>query len=173
MAVSPREKNRILRCDLVQIAARWKLWRFPESLDPAAAGNPFARFRFPHAFPRFGEKILKRVCVFEIQGHLALADPENVAMRISETRRQRFTRQINNTGFVVAKFPCVCVCSYKNDAVAFDRDCFGMRLLLVNRVNIAVDENNIGGAWSRTHAAHKQQDSSDGSHQSDSFVRGK
>src|SRR5438045_9338277 len=99
MAVTPDKKNRIARRDFVEIAALWKPWRFPEGLDPAAAGDPFAAIRFSCAFLHFGEKIFEPVGIFEIQVHFPLTDAKDVAMRICETRSHGFAGKIDDARF--------------------------------------------------------------------------
>ncbi len=82
MPISACEKNRIIRRDLVEVLSRWKLGWFPKRFDPPPARDPFALFGLRNSLFNFRQKILKRVCPFEIQPHLALANSENVAMRI-------------------------------------------------------------------------------------------
>src|SRR5207237_1219672 len=76
MAVGAGEKNRVARRNFIQIGTGRELRRFPESLDPAAAGDPF---------PALGSR----------------------------------------------------------DALIFYRDGLGVRLTLVNGVNVPVDQNKI------------------------------
>ena len=96
MAIRACEKYRIVWRDLVEILARWKLRRFPKCFDPTASSDPFAGARFVDALLHPGQKIFKRIYPFQIQSHFALADPENVAMRISEAGHDRATAKIDN-----------------------------------------------------------------------------
>ena len=66
MTVRSFQENRIFRRDLVEIFARRKRGRFPESLDPTATGDPFAGFGLRDARFYFGEKIFARVGSFKI-----------------------------------------------------------------------------------------------------------
>ena len=59
VAIGAREINRIVRRDFVELRARRKLRRFPESLDPATPGDPFVRLGLRGALFYFGEKIFK------------------------------------------------------------------------------------------------------------------
>ena len=95
MTVRSLQKDRIFRRDLVQVLAGRKRRRFPKRLDPTAAGDPFARFGLRDARFHFGEKIFARVGSLEIQFHLALADAEDVAMRIGQTGHDRCALQID------------------------------------------------------------------------------
>src|SRR6266404_8341242 len=104
MTIGAREKNRIVLRDFVELRARRKLRWFPKCFDPAAARDPFATFGLRNALLNPGEKIFERVRPFEIQFHLALADSENMAMRIGETRHDRFAAKIDDARFVTAKF---------------------------------------------------------------------
>ena len=96
MAIGAGEKNRVARRNFIQIGACRELRRFPEGLDPAAAGDPFAGCGGGHAFLHFGEKIFERVRAFEIQTHLAFADFEDVAMRIGQAGHDRLAMKIDN-----------------------------------------------------------------------------
>src|SRR5439155_15456595 len=89
-------KYRIVRRDLVEVLAHWKMRRFPKRFDPTASSDPFAGDRFVDAllYPR--QKIFKRTCAFEGQSHFALANPENVAMRISESVHDHAAVKIDN-----------------------------------------------------------------------------
>ena len=42
------------------------------------------------------QKVFKRICTFQIQSHFALADSEDVAMRIGEAGHDRATAKIDN-----------------------------------------------------------------------------
>src|SRR6266699_5974559 len=96
MTIGAREINGIIRRNLVEVLARRELRRFPECLDPAAAGDPFAAFGLYDALSHFGEKISERVRAFEIEIHLALADSEDVAMRIGQAGHDRLAMKIDN-----------------------------------------------------------------------------
>ena len=100
VTVGAGEIERIIRRDFVELFARRKLRRFPKCFDPAAAGNPFAALGIGYPLLYFGEKLVKRVCPFEIQIHLALADSENVAMRVGQTGYDGFAGKIDDTGGV-------------------------------------------------------------------------
>src|SRR4029077_17829074 len=76
----------------------------------------------------------------------------------------------NDARFVASELFGVRICANENDAIAFDRDCLGERLLVVNGVDIPVNENCLDGFRAGRDAAHEQQDSSDSSHQPDSSV---
>ena len=84
--------------------ARRKQRRFPEGLDPAAVGDPFAGLSFCDALFHIREKIFPRVRPFEIQIHLALTNSEDVAMRIGHAGHDCVTAQIDNACFGSAKF---------------------------------------------------------------------
>src|SRR5437870_9339949 len=96
MAIRARKKYRIVWRDLVEVLTRWKLRRFPKRFDPAASNDPFARARFVDALFHPGQKVFKRIDAFHIELHFALADPEDVAMRISEAGHDRATVKIDD-----------------------------------------------------------------------------
>src|SRR6266699_1551987 len=85
-------------------------------------------------------------------------------MRISEARRNGFTREVNDPRFIAPEFFGVRICSNENDAIAMNRDCFGVRLLFVTGVNVAVNENYLGRFRVGSNSAHQEQDSSDSAH---------
>src|SRR5206468_3914851 len=93
-----------------------------------------------------------------------LADSKNVTMRVSETGRNGFTREVNDARFIAPEFFGICICSNENDAIAMNRDCFGVRLLFVTSVNVAVNENYLGRFRVGSNSAHEEQDSSDRAH---------
>ena len=103
VTVRAGKKYGIVGCDCIEILLCWKLWRFPKCFDPAAASDPFAGRGLRDARFHFGEKIFARVRPFEIQIHLALANSENVAMRIGQAGHNRFAAQIDNACFIAAK----------------------------------------------------------------------
>src|ERR1700682_1712864 len=74
--------------------------RFPEGLDPAATDDPLATFGLIDARFYFCEKIFARVRAFEIQIHLALADSEDVAMRIGHSGHNGAATKIGHARFV-------------------------------------------------------------------------
>src|SRR5213594_3097061 len=109
MSVCTREKDGILRRDFVELRARRKLWRFPESLYPAAPGDPLTALSLGDARFNLCEETFEGVCPFKIEAHLPLANPEDVAMRIGEARDDRFAAKIDDARFVAAKFSRVFV----------------------------------------------------------------
>jgi hypothetical protein len=136
--------------------------RFPKSLDPTAAGDPLAGLSFSDTLFNLSEEILERICALEIQSHLALADSENVAMRIRQTGHHCFAGKIDN--FFGSKFFRLVIRANENNVITINRDCFGVRLFFVNGVNVTVNENGIGRFRGGGDAAHEQQNSSDNSH---------
>src|SRR5216110_131914 len=98
MAIRTFEKYRIVWRDLVEVLAHRKLRRLPKRFDPSASGDPFAGARFADALFHPGQKVFKRICTFQVQSHFALADPENVAMRIGEAGHDRATAKIDSLG---------------------------------------------------------------------------
>src|SRR6266702_6373437 len=96
MAIRAFEKYRIVWRDLVEVPAHWKLRRLPKRFDPSASSDPFAGARFVDALFHPGQKVFKRICTFHVQLHFALADPENMTMRISEAGHNRETAKIDN-----------------------------------------------------------------------------
>jgi len=143
VTVCAREKNRVFGRDLVEIGTGGKLWRFPESLDPAAPGDPFAALSLSDALLNFREKIPERVRAFEIQIHLPLADSEDVAMRISQARQNSVAVKIDNARSIAAKFVGVFVCADKNNPLILDGNRFGAWLALVHSIDIPVNKNEI------------------------------
>jgi hypothetical protein len=91
-------------------------------------------------------------------------------MRISETGRNSFARQIHDACLIIPHFFSVRIGPNENDATVLDRDCLGGRLVVVNGVDISVNENCLGGFRAVRDTAHEQQNSSDSSHQPDSSV---
>src|SRR4030095_8364436 len=96
VAIRAREKYRIVWRDLVKVLARWKLRRLPKRFDPTASSDPFAGARFVDALFHLRQKVFKRMCTFQAQSHFALADTEDVAMRISKAGHERSTVKIDN-----------------------------------------------------------------------------
>ena len=143
MTVHACEKDRIIRRDFIQILPRWKLRRFPKRFDPAATGDPFPALGSGNALLHFGEKILTCVRAFEVEIHLASANPEDVAMRIGQAGYNSFSGKIDNVRFVVGEFLRVCVRADKDNSIFFDRDGLGARLMLVDGVDVSVNENKI------------------------------
>ncbi len=82
MAIGSLEEDRVVRSDLVQILAGRKDGRFPEGLDPAAAGDPAARVRLRDLFLDPGEKKLAAGRALQVQVAQPFADAEEVVMRI-------------------------------------------------------------------------------------------
>ena len=132
VTIGPGQKNRIVRRDFVEISAGWKLGRLPERFNPAAAGYPFVALCLPDALLNLREKIFAGIRPLEIQSHLALADFKNVTMRISETGRNGFARQINDARFVASELFGVRICPTKMirslfTAIAWANGCFRYR----------------------------------------------
>src|SRR5687767_5828597 len=75
VTVGARKYDRIIGGNLIELSARWKYRRLPESFDPAASGDPFAAACLVH--PRFnsGQKFFQAVNTFEVQRHLSKANP--------------------------------------------------------------------------------------------------
>ena len=89
------------------------------------------------------QKIFQVRDPFEIQIHFALAHTNEVIVRICHSRDNGRTVQIDNARIRVLKLFRVTVRSDVNDTIAFDSDCFSMRQLFIDRVNVAVDEDQI------------------------------
>ena len=107
----------------------------------------------------FGEEIFPGVGAFEIQPHLALADSEDVAMRIGQPRHDRVAVKIDNLRGV--KFLRLLIRADENDAVAFHRDRLSFRLLVLDGVDVSVRENKIDilGAnhWAKKEKSEKKR----------------
>ena len=145
VAIGTSEEHRVVRRDLVEVIAGGELRRLPERLDPAAAGDPFPALRFRDPLLHFREKIFERVCAFEVQRQLALADPEDVAMRIRQAGHDGFSREIYGARAFGLIFFRVRVRADKNNSAAFHRDRFRARLAFVHRVDVAVHKNGFRG----------------------------
>src|SRR3977135_1281903 len=100
MAVSASQEDRIVRRELVEVLPGRELRRFPESLDPTAASDPFVALGFCDSRFHLRQKIFERVRAFQVQRQLALADSEDVTMRIGQARHQRFAAKINGAGIM-------------------------------------------------------------------------
>jgi hypothetical protein len=70
----------------------------PEGLDPTATGHPFAGFGLIDTRFNFGEKIFEVGDAFQIQIHLALADANEVIVRIRHARNHSRAMQIDGPG---------------------------------------------------------------------------
>ena len=141
MTVGAGEKNGIVRRDLVEVIARGELRRLPKCFDPTAARDPFSALRFRSALFHLREKIFEGVGAFEIQIYLALADAEDMAVRIGQTRHDGFPIEIDDARVVALNFLGVRVRADQDDAPVFGRERFRVRRVLVPGVNISVDEN--------------------------------
>ena len=103
MTVSAREEDRIVRRDLVEISAGRKCGGFQNvSIQPRPVTHLSARLRDP--LLHFGEEIFARIGPFQIQSHLALANSENVAMRIGEAGHDCLAGEIDHARFVASEF---------------------------------------------------------------------
>ena len=96
VSIRAREVNGIVWRNFVELLRGRKRGRFPEGLDPAAAGDPLVRRRLRGTLLDLGEKFFARAQAFEIQIHLAKADAENVIMRIGQTGQHGVAMQIND-----------------------------------------------------------------------------
>ena len=120
-----------------------ELRRFPEvSIQPRPVihlpGSVFATRSFT-----FARKSSSVLVPSRFKRHLALADPENVAMRIGQARHDGFPGEIDRLRFRRLIFFRVRVRADENNRVILHRDRFGVRLAFVHRVNVAVDENDL------------------------------
>ena len=96
MAVRAFEDHRIVGGNFVQIRARGKHRRLPESLNPAAAGDPFAGLCLIDARFNFGEKVFQAGDAFKIQGQLAKANAREMMVCVGQTRHDCRAVQIDN-----------------------------------------------------------------------------
>src|ERR1043166_6733246 len=115
MTICPGEIDRVVRRDFVKLRAGGKCWWCPKRLDPAAPYDPFAGRGLRDALFYLAQKIGARVCAFEIQMHLALADPKNMAMRIGQPGHDGFAAKIDNARLRAAEFFCFIVRADKDD----------------------------------------------------------
>ena len=97
MAVRATKHDGIVRRHFVQIPARGKNGRFPESFDPATSGDPLAWFCLVDAGFDLCENILKAGYPFEVKGHLAKADSRQMVMCIRQSRHYSSSVQIDHT----------------------------------------------------------------------------
>src|SRR5438105_3139379 len=104
MTVGASEEDGMLGRDFIEVTARGELWRFPESLDPAAAGDPFTGFGLCNALLHFSKKFFERVRAFQVQIHFAFPDPENVAVRVGEPGKYGAAVEIDYARVVGPKF---------------------------------------------------------------------
>ncbi len=99
VAVGAIEKDWIVWRDLIEVPARRENWRRPESFNPTAAGDPFARLFLIDALFNFREKIFEAVDAFEVERDFAKADSGKMMMRVSESRQHRLAGQIDDARF--------------------------------------------------------------------------
>ena len=64
-------------------------------------------------------------------------------MRIGQAGHNSFSGKIDHARFVVGEFLRVCIRADKDDPIFFDRDGSGVRLTLVNGIDVSVNENKI------------------------------
>ena len=149
MTISTREKNRIVRRNLVEVPTRGKHGRLPKSFDPAAASHPLAGLRFIYSRFYLGEKVFEIREAFEIEIHLALAHANEMIVSISHAGDDRGAMKIDNARHLAFIFFRIRIRANENNAIAFYRDCLGMRLFFVDGINIAVDQDQIGNLCGR------------------------
>src|SRR5437588_2975404 len=167
MTVGASEEDGMLGRDFIEVDASGELWRFPESLVPAAAGDPLTGFGLCNALLHFSKKFFERVGAFQVQIHFALADPENVAVRIGEPGKYGTAVEIDYARIFAPKFFCVGIRSDEGNTISFDRDRLSVLLFFVNGVNVAVEEDRIGrfGA-NRCHCQNNEKRSGKATHSS-------
>src|SRR5215475_6390206 len=95
MAICAGKKNTIVRRDLVEVLACWKLWRFPKCFDPSSSSDPFSSGRFTDALLHSAQKIFKRRCPFQVHSHFAFPNPKNVTMGIRKAGHHRLTAKVD------------------------------------------------------------------------------
>ena len=113
-------------------------------LDPAAACDPLAGLGLIDARFHFREQIFETCRAFEVECHLALADPGEMLVRVSETRQHRVAFQIDDTRVWSNQFLRSLVRADKDDTFGFDCDRLGTRSAVVSAVNVAVLEHDVG-----------------------------
>src|ERR1043166_2287161 len=86
----------MIRRDRIQILTSRELRRLPKRFDPAATGDPRAFPGLTDTGFYFRQKRFERIRAFKIQAHLALADSENVAMRVGQSRNDCVTMEIDS-----------------------------------------------------------------------------
>src|ERR1043166_7820307 len=122
MTIGPGEIDRVAPRDFVELRTRGKLWSFPKRLDPAATYDPFPRLRLRNALLYLAQKIGARVCAFEIQMHLELADSKHLPVGIVPPGDDGFAVNINNAGLRAGEFFCFIVRANKDDLVLLHCD---------------------------------------------------
>ena len=96
MTVGAIEKDGIVWRNLVEVRARRKHRRLPESFDPTAAGDPLARLCLINSRLNFRQKIFEAGDAFEVERHLAKADSGKMMMRVSHSRHHRLAVEIDD-----------------------------------------------------------------------------
>src|SRR5207237_2403983 len=87
--------------------------------------------------------IFARVRACEIQIHLALADSQYVSMRIGHSGDNGAATKIDNARFVARQLFRIFIRADERNPVLLHCNRFGVRLALVDRVNVPVNEDEI------------------------------
>ncbi len=141
VTVGALEDHRAIRDRSVEIGAGGKRRRCPTRFDPAASEDPVPGLgcRRPRFQARLQVGNARRA--FQIEGELAHPDTGQVCMRVGEARHDRGTLEIDELGIAWRALACVSAAADKHDASVRCNDCLGLRLPLIPRVNVAVEEN--------------------------------
>ena len=141
MPVCSPENHRIIRRNLVEVPARRKHRRRPESFNPATARDPFPRLCLIDSGFYLREKILEIGDSFEVQRHLAKANALQVVMRIGQPRHHCRPVQIHDSRIRALIFLHVGVRAHENDPVALYHDGFRPGLFLISRVDVGIGKD--------------------------------
>src|SRR5262249_45007106 len=94
VSVSAPKNHGIVGRDVVEVAARGKCGRAPESFNPSAAADPFAWLGRSHALFHPVQQLLQTFCAFQVEGELARADTQEVIVRVGEARHHGCALQV-------------------------------------------------------------------------------
>jgi len=143
VAIGALKENRIGGCDLVEFFAGEKAGRFPEGLDPAPSGNPRSRAALRRLLLHPGQDCAARSCFIKTRLGRPVADPENVTVRVGQSRHHRLSLEIDRSRGGAVKSICLSVRANEHDALTLGCDRIGLGGCVIGRINVAVNKNDV------------------------------
>src|SRR5262249_10255653 len=145
VAISAAKNYRVVGSDFVEVTARRKCGRAPESFNPSASADPFTWLGCGHALFHAIQQLLQALSAFQVEGKFTRAHSEKVIVRIGEAGHDGCALQVENARAGADVSLHISIRADEDNLVASHGDGLGMGLAVFDGADVGVLQDKVSG----------------------------